>query len=235
MRNFITATKKPLSEFLTTSPLSKSLKLHLYSLPADNDILPTQYINFSHLGEDCRIYIRQKNSRPIGSVYNQLMDCISSDENVIAVHDDVSIEDSLLFRKLDAAHNVYDVVGLAGGGEFVPKSPCLWHICTPREKQSGSVAHFTSSGEAYMTCFGPSPQEVDVVDGLFISIKHTCRQKSVQFNSDIPGFHCYDIRFCMDAKFAGLKIGTWPIWVSHSSPGLSQLTQDFLNCEKFVL
>jgi GT2 family glycosyltransferase len=42
--------------------------------------------------------------------------------------------------------------------------------------------------------------------------------KGLRFDTQFE-FHCYDLDFCRQASQRGLRIGTWPIAVTHNSGG----------------
>ena len=49
------------------------------------------------------------------------------------------------------------------------------------------------------------------------------------------GFHHYDLLFSLAANAAGLKLGTYPIWAVHDSPGLEGQTAEFLQSQEYFL
>ena len=67
--------------------------------------------------------------------------------------------------------------------------------------------------------FGPARQPVKLLDGVFLAAKAgTLRQAGVKFDIRFP-FHFYDVDFCRTCEQAGLRLGTWPIAISHGSFG----------------
>lgn len=177
------------------------------------------------------------NTRGLSQVYNESLEQYGSAyDYIVFVHDDVSIEDSFVVKKLAKAHESYDIVGLAGGSYIMydPAKPPLWHLmCKYRH---GAVAHPTeANGSLTVASFGPTPSPCDLVDGLFISVKVEALAKaSVKFNEDMT-FHFYDLALCMNAKRAGLKIGVWPIWVVHQGLGDSFKSISWEQCkDKFI-
>ena len=158
-----------------------------------------------------------------------------ADYNIIVfVHDDVSIEDKFLAKKLKKAMETHDVVGLAGATSFKLTDPSsgynLWHLISKDgldNSWTGMVAHPGPGGLIQMTNFGPSPRDCKLIDGLFMAVK----LKSIagaMFDETSPSkWHFYDLDFCLTAAEQGLKITTWPIWVVHGSPGLSKISDEF--------
>ena len=89
---------------------------------------------------------------------------------------------------------------------------------------SGSVGHPIPGGEKTgITSFGPWPSRCLVMDGLFLAVDLK-RALEVQwrFNENY-NFHHYDLASCLDANEKKLRMGTYPIYVTHESPGLSNL------------
>lgn len=162
-------------------------------------------------------------------------------DTAIFVHDDVSIEDTFLFDKLEAALKEYSIVGLAGAVQAKLKQPALWHLMSEQEDWRGCVCHRFVQGEEerfVWSHYGPSPSRVLLLDGLFLA----CRVKDlidyeVGFNESIPhnGYHHYDMLFSLAANKAGLKMGTYPIWAVHDSGGLEEKTQAYHDSEQFFL
>ena len=67
--------------------------------------------------------------------------------------------------------------------------------------------------------FGPVPAECELVDGLFIAArKEALREKGVRFDPQFD-FHFYDLDFCRTVRAQGLRLGTWPIALTHQSTG----------------
>ena len=99
---------------------------------------------------------------------------------------------------------------------------------------SGIVSHYISSTEYAPTIFGPSPQEVILLDGLFFAIRtKSIKQKKLKFDGNIEGFHHYDLKFCLDSHLAGLRLTTAPIHVIHESPGLFNQTPEYRKSEDY--
>ena len=162
-------------------------------------------------------------------------------DTIIFVHDDVSLEDTFFFDKLEAALKEYSIVGLAGATQAKLKQPALWHLMSEQEHWRGCVCHRFVQGDEerfVWSHYGPSPSRVLLLDGLFLA----CRVKDlidyeVGFNESIPhnGYHHYDMLFSLSANKAGLKLGTYPIWAVHDSGGLEEKTQAYHDSEQYFL
>lgn len=188
-----------------------------------------------------RFHFNLENKIGLSQLYNSyLHNKVFKDNILVFVHDDVILEDIRICEKLIDAHSTYDVVGLAGAKNIKLQSPCLWHRLSPNPNWNdkgdlrGSVSHIFPDGNSNMSHFGHCPDEVDVIDGLFISINvKSILDTNVEFDEDFD-FHFYDMAFCMRAKRAKLKIGVYPIFVQHYGLGhtdknWAELEQNFLN------
>jgi predicted RNA-binding protein len=180
------------------------------------------------------------NTESLAKVYNKFIN--KDNENIILVfcHDDLLIEDNAIIEKLNEAIKHYDIIGLAGVKPPITiKEPALWHLMGNRQNLSGAVAHFdkNSDNKRFMTSFGPIPERVILLDGVFLAINtEKILEKDLKFDENNPAkFHFYDLHFCLDANKLGLKCGTWPIWCTHKSHGLEQVSQDWLEGQKYFL
>jgi len=121
----------------------------------------------------------------------------------------------------------FDVVGLAGsenpdlsqpawGLRFDERlNPMGWQ---PGLVRSGAVNHFDYACPN-VSLYGPTPMACSLLDGVFLAIKTSeIKARGVRFDPRFD-FHCYDIDFCRTAADKGLRLGTWPIAVTHDSGG----------------
>lgn len=159
------------------------------------------------------------NSVGLSTIYNAYIKEDNRDRILVFVHDDVWIEDLFLFEKLAEAHKIYDIVGVAGCKDPDIKSPAYWHLMAPRQNLRGFCYHQTNDGNSVMTSFGKTRTDVDLIDGVFMSLKvSSLLDADVRFNEKFD-FHFYDLAFSLNARKAGLKLGVWPIFITHASPG----------------
>ena len=193
--------------------------------------------------------INTNNTDKLSKFYNKVLDFAISEEYecVILAHDDVSIEDKLLFDKLNTAFGSYDIVGIAGGRDVQLREPALWHMMSDKASWSGAVAHpagddcVRMSGNRqyklqHVTAFGPTPLKCLVLDGLFLAIKLSSVGDKIRFDEQIPSIaHHYDLDFCLTCNRNTLKLTTWPIWVVHNSPGLKSFTDEFNASQEYFL
>ena len=176
------------------------------------------------------LYIYE-NTLPIAKAYNAGLSYVLNEtvyDDIVFIHDDVTIEDRHFERKVQYWLTKYDVIGLAGGSDVKLEEPYLWHIMS--KNRYGMVGHYID-GDWYGTSFGVTNKRVNIIDGLFIGIKtQTLREKNtLRFDEGLPGFHHYDIDFSLQANLQKCRIGVVPILVTHNSPGLLSI-----NDKKFV-
>lgn len=197
----------------------------------EDTILHDSVIKLSSGSRDMAFYTDNKES--VAKMYNKALDDpnINQHDYVIFCHDDVSIEDANLLKKIDKAigdDSEFAICGTAGTSSCVIKDKCLWHMMhNDITSLSGAVAHYTDKDdtECYMTNFGTSPKRVIMLDGLFIAVNiRKIKEVGVRFDESYPSkFHFYDLDFCLEANKAGLKITTYPIWMVHKSHGLEDI------------
>ena len=93
------------------------------------------------------------------------------------------------------------------------------HTWDKPEYLSGMIGHGVGFPPAKLEFFGPSAQEVKLLDGvMLISHSDTLNDNSLYFDERFS-FHFYDMDFCRQAELKGIKMGTWPISVVHESVG----------------
>lgn len=170
------------------------------------------------------IFYSANNTEGLSKNYNIILEKYKNDyECIVFLHDDVYVDDFNILEKLERAHKLFDIVGLAGGLNPVIKKPALWHLmCGGRDSTNlrGAVAHPCSKNEIMFTSFGPMPARVAILDGLFLSVNvKAAVEAGWKFNENYT-FHHYDIASSIDANRKKLRLGVAPIWVLHSSPGL---------------
>ncbi len=168
-----------------------------------------------------------ENKTSLTKVYNSFITQENSDKKIIFVHDDVLIEDVFLFEKLDVAFEKYDIVGLAGTKKCDTTKPPAWHLMSERQDHVGEVAH--SKDKVYWTTvFGPTDSRALIIDGLFIAVSvKKLLDSNTRFDENFD-FHHYDITFCLNANKNKLKIGVYPIKVTHFGLGDSMNTEEWM-------
>lgn len=163
----------------------------------------------------------------LGSLYNQFLQPEYKNEILLFVHDDVYLHDWHIAHRLNDAIERFDVIGLAGNtnpdfsepswalGWNRAKYPTGWQ---PREYLSGAVGHLGPRG-IEVSYYGEAPRSCKLLDGLFLAINAVkILEGSVRFDEQFK-FHFYDLDFCRQCLEKGLRMGTWPISVTHASGG----------------
>lgn len=173
----------------------------------------------------------ENNKRGLCEVYNEYI--TTENDCVMFIHDDVYIDSCNFVNKVYKGFNSFDVCGLAGGSSLRIKKPLLWHLMCKKETYSGVVSHQIK--DKYLpTVFGPIGKKVILLDGLFLAIQPKMLiEKAVKFDSNLTGFHHYDLKFSIDCFQAGITLGTIPLHVIHASPGLQNFSEEYLKSEDY--
>lgn len=179
---------------------------------------------------------QRNNTESLASLYNGIIakGFSSTIEWVVFVHADAVIDTIDIEEKLTTLGEKYDVIGVAGTSSVKIEAPCLWHLMG-RGFLHGSVAHTLPGHQKSMTYFGPYPNRVVLIDGVFMAVKVSVL-KNVKFDENCPSkFHFYDLIFSMDCHKAGYSVGVGDIMVTHDSPGLREFTPEFLAGQEYFL
>jgi hypothetical protein len=169
--------------------------------------------------------IQYENKIGLPKIYNQFITEENRNKKIIFVHHDVLIEDLFLFEKLDIAFEKYDIVGLAGAKTCnINAEMSAWHLMTNRDDMVGEVAH-SKDKKVWTTVFGPTDARALVLDGLFIAVDIAkLLDTGTRFDENFD-FHHYDISFCLNANKNKLKMGVYPIKVTHFGLGDSMMSE----------
>lgn len=162
----------------------------------------------------------------LGEFYNRALEQVDAGAIVAFVHDDVYLHDWSLAFQLDQALAAFDLVGVVGSSQVPHGQPGWWHGLDPEGRpqrndavlRSGSINHFDPA-LVRPDWYGPAPMACDLLDGVFLAARiDRLRESGVRFDPQFR-FHCYDTDFCYAARAQGLSLGTWPIPLTHGSPG----------------
>jgi hypothetical protein len=146
----------------------------------------------------------------------------SVNDIVVFMHDDLILETSNMTPKivnLFDKHPEYGIIGIAGTDKLT--SGRWWDN---RENMFGVVGHI-HEGKRHVNhyskgVFNDVLKDVVIVDGLFFMVRKSLLKK--EFNEQFEGFHFYDISFCVENQFEGVKIGlTTKFGVTHKSVGMT--------------
>ena len=141
---------------------------------------------------------------------------------VVFLHDDIIIETKQVAAKLVKLYEnnpEYGVLGVAGS-KHMAETGKWWE--NPK-KMYGRVAH-THEGKSWLSAYsddlGNAVEEVVNVDGVFFSV-HKKRLK-VDFDTNVKGFHFYDVDFSFRSYLSGVKVGVHTnIRINHMSIGIT--------------
>lgn len=167
--------------------------------------------------------IAYANARGLPEVFNAALACAADDDLVVFTHDDVRLNDWFLSERVRDALAEFSVVGVAGNRRRVARQ-MSWHSIDgrsddERENLSGAVAHLRDALHEELRVYGPVPAPVRLLDGVFLASRaSTLRSAGVAFDPQFPR-EFYDLDFCRTCEQAGLSLGTWPIAITHASPG----------------
>ena len=204
MIEIISATRLPESDFLDKSALGLSLQ---------------------RLSQDGRLaaYIAFDNRSGLPDVFNARINATDDDAILVFVHDDVWIDDYFFADRVAQGLENFDVIGLAGNRRRVPHQPA-WAFVDAQftwddaVNLSGSVAHGQGPFGA-VSVFGKVPAECELLDGVFLAARRSrLKAAGVAFDPRFD-FHFYDMDFCRSARKQGLRLGTWPVCITHQSGG----------------
>jgi GT2 family glycosyltransferase len=170
------------------------------------------------------VLIATSNSRGLPLVYNEMLDKASDDSVVVFMHDDVWIDDYYLIQRVLEGLEQFDVIGIAGNRRRVAHQPAWFTLnmefqWDAPENLSGLISHGPQPGGS-VEYYGSAPAACELLDGVFLAAKKgTLVKHDVRFDPRFD-FHFYDMDFCRTARQSGLRLGTWPICLTHQGEGL---------------
>jgi hypothetical protein len=173
---------------------------------------------FSHPKTEILIY-ENDGAESLPQIYNSGLESATNDI-VVFMHDDLIIETTNVTQKLVNLFDRfpdYGIIGVAGTDNL--KNGVWWEI---QESMQGQVRHLHEGRihrSNYSGTFGEGLKQVVIVDGLFFAV---CKSRiRYNFDQEFPGFHFYDLPFCINNHLRGVKIGvTTKILVTHKSVGI---------------
>ncbi len=175
---------------------------------------------FSHPNTEILMY-ENDGEMSLTQIYNKGLK-ESVNDIVVFMHDDLILETSNMtpkIVKLFEKHPEYGIIGIAGTDKLT--SGRWWDN---RENMFGVVGHI-HEGKRHVNhyskgVFNDVLKDVVIVDGLFFMVRKSLLKK--EFNEQFNGFHFYDISFCVENRFEGVKIGlTTKFGVTHKSVGIT--------------
>lgn len=204
MIEIVSATRHSKTEFWKSSALGQSLK----RLEADTRL--SSFIAF-------------ENRRGLPEVYNARIDSAKSPEILVFMHDDVWIDDFYFAERILEGLAPFDLIGVAGNRRRV-ENQASWAVIDDdftwdsKEHLSGRVAYGNYPfGQVWI--YGAAPAPCELLDGLFLAArKSTLLQHDLRFDPQFA-FHFYDLDMCRQARRREVRLGTWPICLTHQSGG----------------
>lgn len=204
MIEIVSATRMSESDFWSKSPLGISLRR------LSNDKRLIHHLTFD-------------NRQGLPEIYNARILASKRSEILVFIHDDVWIDDYFLADRVIEGLRNFDVVGVAGNRRRVKNQPAWAFVNTQlvwddEANLTGSVAHGMHPFGP-VTLFGPVPGDCELLDGAFLAARTAVLvENEVLFDPPFD-FHFYDMDFCRTARQRGLRLGTWPICLTHQSGG----------------
>jgi hypothetical protein len=203
MLRFVTATRLSRAEFLARAPLCRTVEL------------------VAQRG-GVALEVHVENRTPLPELYNRAIDLAEPDDLLAFAHDDLWIDDWMIAWRLEEALERFDVVGVAGTRRRRPGQTSWWWNAQTQTRDhphlSGWVGH-GDRGHPMVNVYGHVPAEVKLLDGVLLVVRaRTLREAGVRFDP-VFAFDFYDLDFCRQCERAGLRMGTWPIAVTHESIG----------------
>lgn len=201
----VSATRMTEADFWCDSALGRSLKRHMQQ---DKRLVPV---------------VAYENTRGLSEVFNEAIAAAPENALLVLIHDDVWLDENTFVHTIQRGLTHYDVIGVAGNARIQPGQPgwCfidLQFTWDDAKYLRGAVGHG-------MHAFGPSSSYGDaagdcqLMDGVFLAAhKKTLLESGVRFDPQFE-FHFYDLDFCRTATQAGLKLGVWPVRMTHQSGG----------------
>lgn len=193
----------------------------------------------------CQSYLN--NTESLAKRYNQAIDDALEENRdcLILVHDDVILEEDPI-PKLEKLFDDYDLVGVAGTSKIELKSPALWHLMGGGFQGGhlhGCVQHLSKEILSHIpllereikpaSIFGSYPHKVVMIDGVFMALNRKAMEE-VNFDEDCPSkFHFYDLIASLDFHLKGGRVGVGDILITHASPGLRSVTDEWKLGEKY--
>lgn len=166
----------------------------------------------------------------LAAVYNPQIDAANPDDILVFVHDDVRFDDWLLAYRLHEALEVFDVIGIAGNSRQAnQRGWCISKNSIDDEPFSLGEPRFAIgvlNNPSTYSIVGPA--QVQLLDGVFMAVKaKTLQTTGIRFDPQFK-YHHYDLDFCRQCEQANLKMGVWPIAMTHA-PLLGNIGQEWFD------
>lgn len=187
-------------------------------------------LSLKRMAHDTRLTlsVAYENRRGLPDIFNERISASNHHEALVFIHDDVWIDDYFLADHVIEGLKSYDVIGLAGNRRRIQNQPTWLYIndeftLDDETNLSGSVAHAAHPFGA-IVFYGSVPAECELLDGVFLAAKKSTLIDNEILFDPIFDFHFYDMDFCRTARMKKLRLGTWPICITHQSAGAFEST-----------
>lgn len=203
---FVCATRLSVAEFWLKAPLGQSLT------------------RLQQLGVAFSLELADQNAAPLAALYNRAIAHCAAEQILVFVHDDVRLDDLFITQRLLEGLAVFDVIGVAGNRRLKARQGA-WAFAEKMGQWDhahnllGGINHELPHRPNGFNRYGPTRTAARVLDGVFLAARAaTLQHNKVQFAPELA-FHLYDLEFCQRAHRAGLRLGVWPIAMTHFSGG----------------
>ena len=201
---FVTATRKSLQDF-EKSPLGQSLLRIAFDESLDLTLVGST-----------------ENKLGLPAVYNKVITEQYRGHEAVFLHDDVWLDDIFAPERLRDGLRQFDVIGLAGNRVLHPDAPTWLFKDDSMQSDSGNLSGLVCHGASPFgraSYYGSLPACVQLLDGVLIAARiSSLLDAGIRFDERFD-FHFYDLDFSRQANAAGLKVGTWPLSITHASVG----------------
>jgi glycosyltransferase involved in cell wall biosynthesis len=160
-------------------------------------------INFEH---ELIIINNSQNQYSIYEAYNLGIEK-SKGVYLCFIHDDILFHTPGWGKVVNQIFENDSKIGLIGiaGAKLKTRMPSAWWDCPEDQKVINIVQHFSNQRkEKWYLGFGKETNtEVVAIDGVFMTMR---KDKYIYFNTEMSGFHNYDLNISMEYKKQGYKI-----------------------------
>lgn len=217
-------------------------------LPIDRCLTRIKWEDEYDVTED----IAYQNINGLPTVYNKAIEKALSDgiDYLICVHDDIWLNDVMVFDKIVSASKSFDVIGVCGGKAWNFNHidrPIIWTHASKGKGMSGFMAHAADEKQSgvkfvhdyngrsiFSSNYGNSPSRTLTLDGCFICLTNAAMKMGLRFDERFS-FHFYDMDLCFSAYVKGISVGTAPILLTHESLGMSVSQPEFMESQQKFL
>jgi glycosyltransferase involved in cell wall biosynthesis len=171
-----------------------------------SDKLSENILNTVGCEHELIVIDNSENAYSIFEAYNLGIDN-STGDYLCFIHDDILFHTNCWGNVIQGIFNRDQQIGLIGvaGAKSKTKMPSLWWSCPKEDKIASIIQHIPDrETERWKSGFGKeSLIEVVAIDGVFMVLRKDDR---IRFNSEMTGFHNYDLNLSFECKKLGYSI-----------------------------